>query len=154
LAAERDWGNLGSQPNRHEEKPMSQQERRRHVRLPKEAVTTCQEITYPLGAKPEVEIRMVDVSAAGVGFEAPRPFALGLPIQIALVLQGWHRHTSGFLKYDETALSKPLTAVGRVVRCNPLDAGGYEVGVEFVDIWEDHWRAMRTYLQKEVARSE
>jgi len=131
---------------------MSQQERRRHVRLPREALTTCQEITYPLGGELAVEIRMVDVSEAGVGFDAPRPFALGIPIQIALVLQGWHQHTSGFLKYDETALSKPLTAVGRVARCQPLEGGGYEIGVEFVDIWEDHWRAMRTYLEKEMAR--
>jgi len=132
---------------------MSPQERRRHARLPKEAVTTCQEITYPLGGEPEVEIRMVDVSEGGVRFDAPRPFELGIPIQVALVLQGWHRHTSGFLKYGETSLSKPLTAIGRVVRCAPLEGGEHEIGVEFVDIWEDHWVAMRTYLQREMARS-
>lgn len=129
------------------------EERRRYFRLPKEARITCQEITYPLGQSPEFEVYMVDVSEGGVGFkDSPREFVLGIPIQVALLLQGWHRHTSEFLKYDDTSISRPLTAVGRVTRCAKGDDGNYEVGVEFLDIWEDHWNAMRVYLEKERAR--
>lgn len=131
---------------------MTEQERRKHFRLPKEAVTTCQAVTYPLGADPEVEVRMVDVSEGGVGVEGPRAFEVGSPVQVTLRLHGWHRHTSGFLRYDDTAVSKPLTAVGRVVRCRSLAAGEFEVGIEFVDIWDDHWRAMRLYLERERDR--
>ncbi len=131
---------------------MASVERRRHLRLPKEVRMTCQEVTYPLGAAPEFELETVDVSEGGVRFDAPGAFAPGAVVQVALVLQGWHRHTSGFLKYDETVVSRPLTAVGRVVRCLPEEGGAFEVGVEFVDIWEDHWRAVRRYLEGEAER--
>lgn len=131
------------------------QERRRYFRLPKEARITCQEITYPLGQAPEFDVRMVDVSEGGVGFaDAPKHFEEGQPIQVALLLQGWHRHTSEFLKYDDTSVSRPLTAVGQVVRCAQGQDGKYEVGVVFLDIWGDHWTAMRLYLEKERSRLE
>ena len=131
------------------------EEKRRYFRLSKEARVTCQEITYPLGQTPEFEVYMVDVSEGGVGFkDSPQAFEVGIPIQVALLLQGWHRHTSEFLKYDDTSVSRPLTAVGRVTRCAQGGDGKYEVGVEFLDIWEDHWNAMRTLLEKERVRLE
>ena len=124
-------------------------DRRTHARLPKEARITCQEISYPLGSTPEVTVQMVDVSEGGVGIETPRAFDSGTVLQIALILDGWQRYTSGFGRYDEGLIPKPLTAVGRVVRCTPKGDGRYDVGVQFVDIWDDHWRAMRVYLEKE-----
>ena len=130
-------------------------ERRRYFRLPKEARITCQEITYPLGNAPEFDVYMVDVSEGGVGFkDSPQEFPIGNPIQVALILQGWHRHTSEFMKYDDTSVSRPLTAIGQVMRCRPSDDGKFEVGVEFLDIWEDHWKAMRVQLEQERARLE
>ena len=132
-----------------------QNERRRYFRLPREARITCQEITYPLGKAPEFEVYMVDVSEGGVGFkDAPEAFPVGNPIQVALILQGWTRHTSEFMKYDDTSLSRPLMAIGQVVRCAPGDDGKFEVGVEFLDIWDDHWNAMRRYLEQERAKLE
>lgn len=129
-------------------------ERRRFFRLPKEAKLTCQEITYPLGEVPEFTVQMVDVSEGGVRFEGAEAPTVGTLLQVALILQGWHRHTSEFLKYDDLSISKPLTAIGRVVRCAPGQEGRHEVGVEFLDIWDDHWRAMRLYLEKERAKAE
>ena len=127
---------------------MDHQERRSHIRLPKDVRITCQEITYPLGMAEEVTVQMVDVSEGGVGLESPQPFAPGTVLQVALLLEGWQRYTTGFGRYDDGAVVKPLTAVGRVVRCAAC-ADGYDVGVELVDIWDDHWRAMRTYLERE-----
>ncbi len=129
---------------------MASGERRRYVRLPKQARISCQEVTYPLGQTPEVTVQLLDVSEGGCRIESPQPFEAGTPLQVALVLQGWHRHTTGFLKHDQSALSQPLTALGRVVRSQPLgETGVHELGIQFVDIWEDHWRAMRIYLEKE-----
>ena len=124
-------------------------ERRRHFRLPKNAQIICQEIAYPLAETPEVIAQMVDVSEGGVRLGIPQPFEAGTLMRIDLKLQGWHLHTSEFLKYDDTVLSRPLTAVARVVRQRPLEDGRHEVGLEFIDIWEDHWKAMREYLKKE-----
>lgn len=128
---------------------MRDEDRRRHFRLPKEARITCQEITYPLGQEPEMTVQMVDVSEGGVRFDAPEPLEAGALLQVALVMEGWHRHTTGFHKFNELSTSGPLTAIAQVVHCRQLDDGQHEVGVEFLDIWEDHWRAMRVYLEEE-----
>lgn len=123
--------------------------RRNHERLAKAARITCQEITYPLGLNPEAVVEMLDVSEGGVKLRAGEAFEPGALLQVALVLQGWQRHTTGFLRHDEDNFSKPLTAVGRVVRCVPA-RGAYDVGVQFLDIWDDHWRAMRIYLKRQL----
>ena len=38
------------------------------------------------------------------------------------------------------------------MRCEPAEAGRYEVGVQFLDIWDEHWQAMRRYLQGAATR--
>ncbi len=127
-------------------------ERRRHERIPKRARITCQEITYPLGRAPELEAEMRDVSEGGVRLVLSRTLEPDRPVQVALKLAGWHRHTSEFLKHGEDSVSRPLTAIGRVVRTRPVEEGRVEVGIEFVDIWDDHWKAMRVYLEREKER--
>ncbi|WP_461393560.1 PilZ domain-containing protein [Deferrisoma sp.] len=128
------------------------EERRRHERIPKRATITCQEITYPLGQAPELEAEMLDVSEGGVRLVLGRPLDPERPVQVALRLVGWSKHSSEFLKHDQDSVTRPLTAIGRVARHRPLDGGRHEVGIEFVDIWDDHWQAMRRYLEREKER--
>ena len=126
---------------------METENRRRHARLPRAAQITCQEITYPLGLARETEVTMLDVSEGGVRLESPAAFGPDTLLQVALHLDGWERHTTGFHPLGED--SKPLTALGRVVRCIEGASGRYELGVVFLDIWADHWRAMKVYLERE-----
>ena len=129
---------------------MGSEDRRDHERLTKVARITCQEVTYPLGLRPEAAVEMLDVSEGGVKLQSGQAFEPGTLLQVALVLQGWQRHTTGFLRHGEDDYSKPLTAVGRVVRCVPAADGAYDLGIQFLDIWDDHWRAMRIYLRKQI----
>ncbi|MBI5014051.1 MAG: PilZ domain-containing protein [Deltaproteobacteria bacterium] len=131
---------------------METKERRRHARLLRSATITCQPVTYPLGRAAESQVRMLDVSEGGVRLDAPTPFDLGSLLQVALLLDGWNRHATGRLRRDDDAGTKPLTALGRVARCEPAEAGRYEVGVQFLDIWDEHWQAMRRYLQGAATR--
>lgn len=134
---------------------MEARERREHARLPRSGGITCQTVTYPLGLVPETEVRMLDVSEGGVKLDAPTAFEPGSLLQVALLLEGWHRHAEGLLKRALENPSRPLTALGRVIRCDPGEGGRYRVGVQFLDIWDEHWRAMRRYLEQEQsARAE
>jgi hypothetical protein len=128
---------------------MEEKNRRTHLRLPKEARVTCQEVTYPLGQAPERSVRMLDLSEGGVRLESDLAYEDGTLLQVALSLEGWQRHTSSFLKHDEEMLDRPLTALGRTVRCEALGNDRYEIGMQFLDIWDDHWRAMRVFLNRE-----
>lgn len=129
-------------------------ERRRHFRVPKTASITCQEVSYPMGLAPETPVYMLDVSESGVKFEAATPIAVGAAVQLALVLDGWNCYKTGFSRHDEPVPALPLSALGRVVRCSPSKDGGNEIGVEFVDIWRDHWLAMKSCLEKEKEKLE
>lgn len=128
---------------------MESEDRRRHARLPHRAQITCQEITYPLGLAPETAVTMLDVSEGGVGLGSPVAFGPDTLLQVALHLDGWERHTTAFRPPEGE--SGPLTALGRVVRCTEAGPGRYDLGVVFLDIWADHWRAMRIYLEREQA---
>lgn len=129
-------------------------ERRRHFRVAKETVITCQEVAYPLDSTTEFPVSMLDVSESGVKFDAPHPLAPGTPVQLALRLEGWNRHKNSFFRYQETLPSQPLAALGKVVRCIPIEGNGHEIGVEFIDIWRDHWDAMKRYLDNEKKKLE
>jgi len=107
-----------------------------------------------MGLAPETPVSMLDVSESGVKFDAATPIAVGTTVQLALVLDGWNRHKKSFFRHDEPIPAPPLTALGRVVRCSPSKDGGNEIGVEFVDIWRDHWLAMKSYLEKEKEKLE
>lgn len=125
----------------------TEHERRRHARLARRASITCQEITYPLGLAEETSVTMLDVSEGGVRLTSPIGYAPDTLLQVALHLEGWERHDPGFRQPGQEP--KPLTALGRVVRCSDATDGQWELGVVFVDIWADHWRAMRIYLERE-----
>jgi len=107
-----------------------------------------------MGLAPETPVSMLDVSESGVKFDSATPIAVGTTVQLALILEGWNRHKTGFFRQDEPFPAPPLTALGRVVRCSSSKDGGNEIGVEFVDIWRDHWLAMKSYLEKEKEKLE
>lgn len=123
---------------------MDSGERRRHRRIGQDVEVTLKPISFPLDAAMAVVVEMSDVSEGGVGLLAPSPFAEGSSVEVSMKLPGWFRHTSAMTRYREE--DRPLMAVGRIIRCLPADDGKYDVGVEFTDIWEDHWRAMRQHL--------
>jgi hypothetical protein len=128
---------------------METKERRQYARLPRSVGITCQPVTYPLGLAAETAVQMLDVSEGGVRVHAPEAFEPGSLLQVALLLEGWQRHAAGFRKRDDDADTAPLTALGRVIRCDPAGPGRYELGIQFLDIWDEHWRAMRRYLEQE-----
>jgi hypothetical protein len=133
---------------------MSSDDRRKYFRLPRAARVTVQKITYPLGSTPEVEVTMMDVSEGGVKLRSTEPFALGDMLQVVLSLPGWYQHTSELFRFNEEHVNKPLTALARVARVETAPDGALELGVAFTNIWEDHWRAMRIYLDRQRESSE
>lgn len=110
---------------------------------------TCQAITYPLGSAPEFAVRLGDVSEGGVKLVGLGPQEEGTLLQVAIHLEGWRRYTAEFLKHGDDALSRPLTALGRVVRCERDGEGCFVLGVQFLDLWEDHWQAVRSFIDRE-----
>jgi hypothetical protein len=125
---------------------MDNEERRQHKRLCPENTLAVRELTFPVGTKPAVKVEMTDVSEGGLGFLSATPYAAGTSLELTITLPGWFRHTHAVSRYRED--DKPLVAVARVARCEPAAGGKSYIGVQFTDIWQDHWRAMRGHLQE------
>lgn len=123
---------------------METNERRKFLRIGRDAEVTMRLIAFPLESTVPVVVEMFDVSSGGVGMISPVEFSEGASVEVALKLPGWFKHTTTITRYRED--NRTLNAVGKVTRCLPMPDGTFELGVEFTDIWADHWKAMRQYL--------
>lgn len=122
---------------------MSVENRRKYKRLGQAVEVTIRAISFPLESAAPLRVEMVDVSEGGIGVSSPSEFKEGSSVEVSMKMPGWFRHTANVDRYRGE--NRLLTAVGTVKRCAVSD-GAFELGIEFTDIWADHWSAMRQHL--------
>ena len=129
-------------------------ERRKHKRFAKKISIQINDRSLGIfdkhenegGARVSEVVRGKDISEGGMCFLSPVPYAvrtvLGLIIRIS-DLDEVRRRLPMYLAVS----SIPIAAEGEVVRCEPSAYGaGYEVGIRFVDIFEDDYKILRKHL--------
>ena len=82
------------------------------------------------------EARYKDVGGGGLLLETAEPYSLGTLFKVTFDLQGWQKYYPGFLKFDQTSRSEPITVIGQVARVEELGEGNYEIGLKFLNIDE------------------
>jgi len=123
---------------------MDELERRKFRRLARDSQVTVKALAFPLESGVAVGVEMQDISEGGVGVTSPASFEVEQTVEVTIKLPGWFKFTTTMTRYRDD--HTPLTAVGTVKRCSALEMGGFDLGIEFTDIWEDHWKAMRQHL--------
>nr|WP_018525864.1 PilZ domain-containing protein [Alkalispirochaeta alkalica] len=78
-------------------------------------------IRLGFGKETFIPSRGTDISTAGIGCQVDEP--LDLYSRVYLMLQ---------LGDDDS--TPPIQGEGVVLRCNPREAGGYDVGIEFTEV--------------------
>ena len=122
-------------------------EKRQFLRIPKNSKVTYNELRYPADESGEKNTSMKNLSAGGVLFNAGE--SIGTVLKIDITAQGWEKHHPGFLKIEKTSLSRPITAIGEVVRSKEfLKNKEYEIAVKFINIYEDDLKALTGYIEK------
>lgn len=109
------------------------QERRRYPRSPFDGPVNYR----PLTGLPEEEVDAVgiDLSAGGVLFESPRPHPVGSALSLVVRLPAWFGGGEAW-------------AVGRVVRCEPVEGGAsHKVAVEFTTISDGDRRLLAEFVR-------
>ena len=112
------------------------QERRNYKRLPKESRVVYKIVEYSSQEKELKEARYKDVGGGGLLLETAEPYSLGTLFKVTFDLQGWQKYYPGFLKFDQTSRSEPITVIGQVARVEELGEGNYEIGLKFLNIDE------------------
>ena len=121
------------------------QERRQYRRIPLEASLSFQELSFHKGEAPATSSYR-DVSGGGLLLDSPRSYPLGALLKLELRVPGWGRFQNHFGPSQE-ADARPLVALGMVVRVEQLDAGGYELGIKFQNIYPDDLEALMKFLE-------
>ena len=124
-------------------------ERRSFMRLPKNTRVEYHRLKYPLDYKNIEEATVKNIGGGGLLFESNHIIDVGTILQLDITLQGWHKFRPGFLKVHESSISRPVTAIAEVVRVDEIiREKRYEIGVKFVNIYEDDLKGLIEFMEK------
>ena len=120
------------------------QERRQYRRIPLEASVSFQELSFHKGEEP-AQSSYRDVSVGGLLLESPRSYPLGTLLKLEIHVPGWGRYQNHFGPVQDIE-SRPLVALGTVVRIEQLDEGGFELGIKFQNVYPDDLAALMKFV--------
>jgi len=116
-------------------------ERRTFVRLPKEANVEYHERDHPLEDGKIHPARMKNVGAGGLLFESGKMIDVGRVLQLNIFFNNRH-------KQGDEAVSRPIIIIAEVIRSVEVIKGEkYDVGVRFVDIYEEDLERLLEFLE-------
>ncbi len=123
-------------------------DRRNFPRIVKEVKIEVSEISYPISKENGEEGTSKNIGRGGICFALPFPLSPGALLSLKIYLPAWQKYKKSFAQVLNVGHpSEPLSAIGEVVWCSPVTSGtDYEIGVKFVDIYEDDYKALARYL--------
>lgn len=121
-------------------------ERREFPRIEKRIRVEIRELSYPIVEKDHQKGSGNNIGIGGVCIRTDHAIEPGTLVELDLDLSGLQAHRKISMFVDKTAIS-PLTVIGKVAWIRSIGgSGGYEAGVEFLDIYEDDRLALEKYL--------
>lgn len=129
------------------------EDKRRHVRLPKEFRVEAGEFKFPLARQPKFELPCVDISAGGMRIETDRKFNVGDKLQVKIFIPSLNKYHPGFFKVFESDAGQYLQVIAEVVRVEEiLPMSKYELGLRYLDVDLDDRKALHSFIRKAVER--
>lgn len=123
-------------------------EQRKYPRIPKEIKVDVQHLTYPLPKNSSATAQSKDISRAGLCFFSQTGFEPKTVLNLKINLQGLEGYKRPHSRLLDLSEARPLTVIGEVAWCRKAPDGiNYEVGIHFVNIYEDDERALALYLK-------
>lgn len=127
-------------------------DKRDFPRLPKEVDVALVKLEYPFSTKAEESGTLKNIAKGGIGLTVANAYEPGTRLSLKINLKGWRRYVKSVASIIDdsagTVATTPLTAIAEVVWINSLpDGNGYEIGLKFLDIYEDEYNALKKYLE-------
>ena len=123
-------------------------EKRKFPRIPKEVSINIKKLTYPMQEGHGESGTGKNIGENGICFFTPTSYKPKTMLSLEIRLTGWQRHKKNVSSIlDHSKAKAPLTAIGEVVWSKKvMGRSGYEVGIKFVDIYEDDLKALKKHL--------
>lgn len=127
-------------------------EKRKFARIPKEVPINVKKLTYPLPEGPGERGAGKNIGENGICFSTQTSYEPKTLLSLEIKLAGWLHHKKNISSIlDHSKAKAPLTAIAEVIWLKKLSgSNGYEVGVQFVDIYEDDYKALKKHLDSIV----
>ncbi|MFW6324513.1 MAG: PilZ domain-containing protein [Desulfovibrionales bacterium] len=119
-------------------------DRRQYQRIGKSFQVRLQKLEYPVNDQKSVALWCKNISAGGLLLDSEdKLFEEGDKVRTTISIPRLNKFHPGFFKVFQNDAEQNLIAVAQVVRSGKRDSGpGYEIGISFVDVYEDDWRAL------------
>jgi len=133
-----------------------EQEQRDFVRILKSIRIEISKIIYPLPEGTEAEGIGKNIGGGGVCFSSFSFYQPGTKLNLKMEIKGWKNYKKNFSMLFNRAAKVPLSVIAEVVWCTAVPAESkyegaeYEIGVQFLDIYEDDYQAFLRYLEEQV----
>ncbi|MBI5845523.1 MAG: PilZ domain-containing protein [Deltaproteobacteria bacterium] len=123
-------------------------DQRRYPRIPKEIKVEVQHLTYPLPKNSAATAKSKDISRAGICFSSESPFEPKSVLSLKINLQGLEGYKRPHSRLVDLSEAQPLSVIGEVAWCKKSsDGASFDVGIQFVNVYEDDERALARYLK-------
>ncbi len=121
------------------------------TRIPRGIHIEVKKLEYPLTNDFSEKGTSRNIAKQGICFTASTCYEPGEILSLSMKLNGWHRHRKGLSSVLNDQLSKTdvLTVIAEVVWAKTaIDVNGYNIGVKFINIYEDDMDALEIYFSK------
>jgi hypothetical protein len=128
---------------------LSGKERRKYPRISRDVDIEVARLSYPLTSIQAEKALSKDIGGNGICLTKSKPYEPDTVVSLKINIVGWESFKRPFSKLVNLSSTDTLTAVGKVVWCKETAYGaGFEVGVRFIDIYEDDYKALMRYLKR------
>lgn len=125
-------------------------EKRKFVRLSRKYVIQYGEFSFSTQKISRYQGMTENISAGGILIETEEEYSPGTLLKLKIRVPNWEKCKSEFLKFNQTSLSEPFVALGKVVRVKKILPQGYEIGIYFVSVDADHQDALKRYIDGQL----
>ncbi|PJB78598.1 MAG: hypothetical protein CO090_06610 [Acidobacteria bacterium CG_4_9_14_3_um_filter_49_7] len=119
-------------------------ERRKFKRLPKSASLKVQRLSFEDQPAQHVTLYK-DLGGGGMLFESEVAYEKGTLLKIQAMVPGWGGYIRNFKRTEDNE-KHALVTVAEVVRVEAINGKSFEIGVHFVNIYENDHRALIEYV--------
>lgn len=121
------------------------------TRIPRGIHLEIKKIEYPLSNNSEENGTSINIAKHGICFTTSSSYDSGEILSLSMKLNGWHRHRKGLTSIlnDQLSITDVLTVIAEVVWSKKsADSSGYDIGVKFINVYEDDMIALDKYFSK------
>ena len=129
----------------------TEKEQRDFAKIPNSTRIEISRIIYPLPQAPVAKGRGKNISGGGICFSSFSSYQPGSKLNLKMEIKGWQNYKKKFSMIFNGVTKTPLSVIAEVIWCTIVpDRSEYEIGVKFLDVYEDDYQAFLRYLKKQA----